>query len=240
MGRKRKGDGITNIPHRFPKLTKNERKELAIKAKNGDIEARDALINSLFGLVNFLARQYKNYQVPLEDLIQEGNLAVIEAIKTFNPKNGADFSTHAFYQIRKAIQTAISNYRSILKVPTPFKKRTTNNQNFSPYWVSGDIVINEEESNKLNGGEKLINIIAIDFRDALEVEQIIGKIDCEKLIQDLKLDEKKAKILELYMLYKYNYAEIGRIVGLSRERIRVIINEINNEIQKKIKTKLPA
>lgn len=225
MGRKRKGDGIIpinrvliNIHHRFPKFTKNERKELAIKAKNGDIEARDALISSLFGLVNFLALKYKNYQVPLADLIQEGNLAVIEAIKTFNPDNGADFSTHAFYQIRKAIQTAISDYRSILKVPTPFKKRTTNDQNFPPYWISGDI----------------------DFRDVLEAEKIIDKVDCEKLIQKLQLDGKKAKILELYMLYKYNYAEIGRIVGLSRERIRVVINEINNEIQKKIKTKLPA
>lgn len=246
MGKRRKGDGIIPIRkllisqsyqnNKNKKLTKNERINLVIQAQNGDIKAKEELFCSLLGLVNSIALQYKNWKVPLEDLIQEGNLALLEAISTFDLKKGADFSTYAFYQIRKAIQQAICNYSSVVSAPYWLIQKSHKNQKNKHYpfplpWVSEDEVIYDE--GKYNDGEKRVNLVT-EKGSKSEDEEIIEEIDKEKAIEKLnkklRLDERKQIILERY-LKGYNNAEIGRELGLSRERIRRIIKDIEEKIQ---------
>lgn len=218
-------------------LSKEERNYLAEKAKNNDIKARNKLIFSLLGLVNAIALHYRHYGVELEDLIQEGNLALLKAIETFDSKRGVDFSTHAFYQIRQAIQRTICNCSSIVNAPfwliqKSHKNQKNNRYHFPLSWVSGDIMIDKK---KYSDGDKIINLIP-DKKSEREEDKILQKIDIEKFIDrtanNLGLNEKTKKILELHLQDNLNFAEIGKIMNLSRERVRVIMKKLMRNYKK--------
>lgn len=80
--------------------------ELAQKAKNDDMEAKDKLIKANLALVISIAKKYRG-QLNTLDLIQEGNLGLFKAIDKFEPERDIKFSTHAFWWIRQAITKAI-------------------------------------------------------------------------------------------------------------------------------------
>ncbi|HEX28515.1 TPA: sigma-70 family RNA polymerase sigma factor, partial [Candidatus Poribacteria bacterium] len=87
-------------------LSHEEEVELAKRIEQGDQEAREKLINSNLRLVVSVALKYKNYGVPLADLIQEGNIGLIKAVEKFDYRKGYKFSTYAIWWIRQAILRA--------------------------------------------------------------------------------------------------------------------------------------
>ncbi len=68
---------------------------------------KEEIIKEYLPLVRSIANRYKNYGVPLEDLIQEGCIGILEASEKFDATKGAEFSTYAFYWIKKNILRAI-------------------------------------------------------------------------------------------------------------------------------------
>ena len=77
-------------------LDANEEKELALRAKNGDLFAKKELVQSNLKLVMTIARKAIHVsKLPLVDLIQEGNLGLMIAVEKFNPELGYRFSTYA-------------------------------------------------------------------------------------------------------------------------------------------------
>jgi len=82
--------------------------DLIQKAKNGDLLARDELIGAHLHLVVKIANPYTRCGLPMEDMIQEGNLGLIKSIETFKAKHGARLSTWARFWIRQFIRIAIS------------------------------------------------------------------------------------------------------------------------------------
>ena len=92
---------------RFPLLTRDEEKDYATRAKSGDAEARKVMIERNLRLVMSIALTYKNRGMELLDLIQEGNLGLIDAVKKFDPERNNRFSTFATWMIRKNIQEAL-------------------------------------------------------------------------------------------------------------------------------------
>ena len=88
---------IQNIG-KFPVLSQSEEIELAKRMENGDMEAKEQLINSNLKLVVHIAKKYQNITpMPLLDLIQEGNLGLIEAVERFDYTRGWKFSTYGAY-----------------------------------------------------------------------------------------------------------------------------------------------
>ena len=77
----------------FPLLSKDEEIALAKKISQGDIEAKNALINSNLRLVVSIAKHYANSGVPIQDLIQEGNIGLAHAAEKFDYTKGFKFST---------------------------------------------------------------------------------------------------------------------------------------------------
>src|SRR4029077_3936385 len=83
----------------------------------GDFEARQRLIEHNLRLVVSIARHYTNRGLALPDLIEEGNLGLIHALKKFDPERGFRFTTYATWWIRQSVERAIMNQSRTIRLP---------------------------------------------------------------------------------------------------------------------------
>lgn len=100
-----------------PLLTLEEEQVLTRQARDGDILARQKLVESNMRLVINIARTYHSRAIPLEDLIQEGAIGLIMAIERFDPEKGFRFSTYATHWVRQSIGRAIDNKAKAIRLP---------------------------------------------------------------------------------------------------------------------------
>ena len=95
---------------RYPQpITQEQELTLALRARQGDTEAREQLIHAHLRMVVHIARQYQLPGVEMLDLIQEGNIGLITAVDKFDPTQGHRITTLAFYWINKQIQRFLNN-----------------------------------------------------------------------------------------------------------------------------------
>ena len=95
---------------RYPQpITQEQELTLALRARQGDTEAREQLIHAHLRMVVHIARQYQRPGVEMLDLIQEGNIGLITAVDKFDPTQGHRLTTLAFYWINKQIQRFLNN-----------------------------------------------------------------------------------------------------------------------------------
>ena len=94
---------------------------LTILIEQGDEQARQTLIEHNLRLVTHIAKTYYHPKVELLDLIQEGNLGLIEAVDRFDPKMGHRFSTFAVWWIRKRILRYLGKSEDLVRLDTPIK-----------------------------------------------------------------------------------------------------------------------
>jgi RNA polymerase primary sigma factor len=98
-------------------LTHEEEIDLSKRAKQGDKRARKRLIEKNLRLVVSVAKKYRGYGLPFEDLIQEGNIGLMKAVEKFDPDRGFRFSTYATWWIRQAVQRAVADKGRTIRVP---------------------------------------------------------------------------------------------------------------------------
>ncbi|MBN1593696.1 MAG: RNA polymerase sigma factor RpoD/SigA [Candidatus Coatesbacteria bacterium] len=106
-----------------PLLTKKQEVELGRRARRGDKEAMEQLVRSNLRFVVSLAKKYANSGVPLLDLINEGNIGLIEAAKKFDPEKANRFITYAKWWIQQAIRSALAAQASVVRLPTKQRLR---------------------------------------------------------------------------------------------------------------------
>ncbi|MCD7879754.1 MAG: RNA polymerase sigma factor RpoD/SigA [Candidatus Gastranaerophilales bacterium] len=104
--------------NKYKNLTPEEEQNLAMKAKEGSIEAKQELIKSNLKLVVVIAKKIiHTSKLPMTDLIQEGNIGLMAAVDKFNWKFGYRFATYASWWIRQAMFKAISEQSNSVKIP---------------------------------------------------------------------------------------------------------------------------
>jgi RNA polymerase primary sigma factor len=98
-------------------LTHKEEIDLSMRAKAGDMRARQRLIEKNLRLVVSVAKKYRGQGLPFEDLIQEGNIGLMKAVEKFDPDRGWRFSTYATWWVRQAVQRAVADKGRTIRIP---------------------------------------------------------------------------------------------------------------------------
>jgi RNA polymerase sigma-32 factor len=107
------------VIRRYPMLTFDEEQDLSTRwRKEGDLDAAHQLVNSHLRLVAKIAMGYRGYGLPVGELISEGNVGMMQAVKRFDPERGFRLATYAMWWIRAAIQEYILHSWSLVKMGT--------------------------------------------------------------------------------------------------------------------------
>ena len=107
----------------YPLLDKRQEVELSRRIEQGDLGAKERLINSNLRLVVSIAKKYQGQDMSLLDLIQEGTLGLIRAAEKFDHRKGFKFSTYATFWIRQAIQRGLANKARTIRIPVHIGQR---------------------------------------------------------------------------------------------------------------------
>src|SRR5688572_25355690 len=106
---------------RFPQLTVEEEQEVTKKVREGDEAAFRQLIESNLRFVVAVAKKYARSGYPLHELINEGNMGLIEAASRFDAARGVRFITYASWWVRQAILAAIAHHGQTFRIPPKLK-----------------------------------------------------------------------------------------------------------------------
>ena len=202
--------------NQFPMLTDEEEKKLAIDwLKNGNTKAAQKLVTSHLRLVAKIAMGYRGYGLPLFDLISEGNLGLIQAIRKFDPDKGFRLATYAIWLIRASIQEYVLHSWSLVKIGTTaaqkklfFNLRRLRNQlkkyeegyltNDQIKSISQDLGVTEDEVKQMEGRvfnqDFSLNTPLNDENDSEWIDQVEDdNIDVVTRVEERdELDKRKA------------------------------------------------
>jgi len=103
---------------RVARLSASEERALAQKIKAGDVAAQEQLITANLALVLRVVRDYERFGIPFDDLVQEGNLGLIQAVQSFDPSgHTARFASYARFFIHASLVRAVASYGPLVQIP---------------------------------------------------------------------------------------------------------------------------
>lgn len=234
-------------------LTPQKRMELSKVIRDGE-EARMILVESNLRLVVSIARRYRGYGVSLSDLIQEGNIGLIQAVDKFDWRRDCRFSTCATLWIRQAVVRAIQAQSQLVKLPTRISElvhRMSRVKDMLAQELGREPTVDELSRSirmqkhlveqymsypyqimsldePVDDDEKMTLADAIEDKHSLGPEEVTMKMRSREEIEQAlsKLPENYRLVIKLrYGLEDgkpYTYQEIGRILNLSRQRVKQI------------------
>jgi len=109
---------LLEAARRPPVLTPEEERDLARRASDGDEQAASVLVESHLRFVIRIAERYRNYGLAMADLVQEGCVGLVQAVRKFDPEHHARLSTYAVWWIRAAIQDHVMRSWSLVRIGT--------------------------------------------------------------------------------------------------------------------------
>jgi RNA polymerase sigma-32 factor len=154
---------------KFPMLAAEEEFMLA-KAwrEHGDVEAAHKLVTSHLRLVAKIAMGYRGYGLPVGELIAEGNLGMMQAVKRFDPDRGFRLATYAMWWIRAAIQEYILRSWSLVKIGTTAAKKKLF---FNLRRLKGQIQAAEEGQLKPDQVKQIAETLDVSEEDVVAMDQ---------------------------------------------------------------------
>jgi RNA polymerase sigma-32 factor len=172
-------DSYLNVIGQMPKLTAEQEYDLAVRYRDsGDLEAAKELVMSNLRFVAHVARGYTGYGLPLPDIIQEGNIGLMKAVKRFDPDVGVRLVSFAVHWIKAEIhEYVIKNWRIVKVATTKAQRKLFFNLRKSKThlgWLS------HEEAQALAAD------LDVDLKTVYEMEK---RMDGHDMAFDMPLDE---------------------------------------------------
>lgn len=237
---------------RVPLLTADEERELSSRIAKGDEEARRRLIEANLRLVVKIARAFVTQDMPLVDLIQEGNVGLIKAAEKFDGERNVRFSTYASWWIKQSITRSLVNSRRAIRLPHRKeellrriqKTYNTLTQVFqrepTPAEIAAELAIPESSVEAVMGMSSAL--LSLDTENGEDSGSVIDVFEdytyspdgelmraClrEEAVRMLELLQEKEKRILLYRFEflngeKFTLKRIGTELGISPETVRQI------------------
>lgn len=217
-----------------PVLSREEEYKLAVKYRDeGDLDAAKKLVSSNLKFVVKVANEYKNYGINMMDVIQEGNIGLMNAVKGFDPTKGYRLISYAVWWIRAYIQNYLMKSWSLVKVGTNqaqrklfYKLRSAKNS----LKKDGDFISEEDYS-------RIAKELGVRNKDVIEMDQRMSKKDFSldskigesqgntyiSLLEDKRFNQED--LLAKSQLENSIKDNIGPILESLKDRERYIIEE---------------
>jgi len=190
---------------KFPMLSPEEELSLAKRWRDqGDERAAHKLVTSHLRLVAKIAMGYRGYGLPVGELISEGNVGMMQAVKRFDPERGFRLATYAMWWIRAAIQDYILHSWSLVKMGTTAAQKKLF---FNLRRLKGQMAALEDGDLKPEQVEKIARVLAVPEQDVISMNRRLAspdhslnapvRADSEGEWQDWLVDEQETQESEL-------------------------------------------
>jgi RNA polymerase primary sigma factor len=209
----------------YPQLTFEEEKALAQKIEQGDLEAKNKLIQANLRLVITIARKAIHMAaIPMTDLIQEGNLGLMIAAEKYNYRLGYRFGTYATWWVKQAMFKAISEQSHCMKIPvyiqetlSKFSKIKTNMEQ-----ETNKTVKTEEVAKKMNIAPDKIEMFLSAYSKTISIENGLERNDGKELnVADILADENT--LVSENMEYQSLKNDINNVISTLKEREQAVV-----------------
>lgn len=218
-----------------PVLDKEQEYDLAVKYyENNDLDAANQLVLSNLRFVVKIATEYKSYGFPLMDLVQEGTMGLMQAVKKFNPYSGYRLITYAVWWIKARIHNYIMKFWSNVKIGTTQAQRKMFQKLGS---AKRKLNIDSEKLNKKDV-DKIADHFGVRNKDVIEMEMrmsardfsLDSKVDSEDdsfTYLDMMAGNEKnqEELLEEMQTESINEENLNRGLDKLNDRERTIIEE---------------
>ena len=210
---------------RIPLLTPEEEKKLAIEARKGDVKALNHMVEANLRFVVSVAKGFRNRGLSFLDLINEGNLGLMKASRTFDPERGVRFVSYAVWWIRQSILAAILDKADMVRIPQSQSKkiRKIAKKVAALQQKSGREVSNIEVMKKTDIDQKTLNEVQQFSHGYLSLDTThVG--DSEKSIIEFLRDPKDVDAFEREMMDKDLAEKLRAAMKMLNKRDETILS----------------
>jgi len=248
---------------KYPLLTEEEEKELARRAREGDKEARDKLIQSNLRFVVSVAKAYQNLGTPLSDLINEGNLGLVKAAERYDERKGVRFLSYAVWWIKQSIMKAVTEHIKSYRLPmsragkiikvAKAESKVSQNLGREPTVeeIAKELGVKPEEiieamnvaRQDISLDDEIQHTDSLSYKDVMKDESVESPEEVffrKRFIELIKhgmqyLNPRERDIVRLYFGIDgenpHTLEDIGKMMGLSRERVRQLRNRALDKLR---------